>query len=181
MILAIDPSLTCTGWALLRSVDDLVEFGILRLRSDDLPSRLIELATDIRSLVTARPDLQAIVIERPQTAGGPNRGGFAKMGAMTIAAYGAAFGAAFTTVEAARQPSTIVLTPQPSDWVGRGRIPSSAGDTYKRRRVQYVEQLYPSARGNMGAKTNAGNVADAILMGRWGAGVMKVASVMRSA
>lgn len=168
MILSIDPSSTCCGYALLddNRVCAIEESGTFKLKAHDLCDRLDELIADLRGFLQRNPDV--VVIERPQVAGGPNRGGFAKQSTMSVASYGAAFGAVYGFVIGTPMPHfRKVMTPTPSQWVGRGVVPSSKGDPYKTKRVQLVEQLYGLKPGTLGPKTYAGNVADAILMGRW--------------
>lgn len=173
MILALDPSSTCTGFATLDDGGGLVldQCGTIRPAEADLPGRLLEIANDVRGLVCTLSPGSSVVIERPQTAGGPNRGGFARMGVMSACSYGAAFGVALATVAEAI-PSDRIITPTPAEWVGRGLVPSSRGDPHKVRRVRWVESLYLLAPDTLGPRTYAGNVADAILMARWARGVV---------
>jgi hypothetical protein len=176
-ILSLDPSLTCTGYAVI-TAGKVMELGTIKLAAasdDNLPDRLIELARDIRGLVggMVEPYPDAVVIERPQTAGGPNRGTFAKQSPMTIAAYGAAFGAVLISAREMMPKAAALLTPTPAEWVGRnGVIPSSANDPHKTRRVAWVQERCPEVRGQLGPKTTAGNVADAILIGLWARGIL---------
>lgn len=172
MILALDPSSTCTGFATFDDGGQLLldHCGTITPKGDDLPAKLLELAQDVNRLVMEAARPLTVAIERPQTAGGPNRGGYAKQSPMSIASYGAAFGAVYTTV-ALSMPTGRILTPTPMEWVGRDIIPSSKGDTHKEKRVRWVEHLYRLPPGSLGCKTKAGNVADAILLGRFAAAV----------
>ena len=171
MILALDPSTSCTGYAVLTDAGAVVweQTGTIRPKGEDLPEKLLDLARDVAGLFKTfrMGDDSTIVIERPQTAGGPNRGTYGKQSPMSIAAYGAAFGAVYTMVCRYADPMQI-LTPTPMEWVGRGCIPSSQGDPHKEKRVRWVEQIYGLPHGHLGCKSKAGNVADAILLARWG-------------
>ena len=169
-IFAIDPSLSCTGFALLRS-GKVDHFGTLRLAEDaDLPERLIEMFADLCGILdrfSRNSRIDAIVIERPEEN---RRGGgsWANISPFTLTVYGSSFGAAVIAAHAAA-PEAMLLTPCPSTWVGRARIPSSKGDPHKTRRVKAVEYLFPETRGRFDCMTRAGNEADAILLARWGA------------
>ena len=169
LTLAFDPSLGCSGWALLSGAalaDSTIEdAGTITLQDDaPLADRLAVLASDASDLVRQlKPD--QIVVEFPESRarGG---GGFGARSVLSLPNYGAAVGALYIGVYLAA-PDTPILTPCPSEWVGRGRVPSSKGDAHKTGRVQYVEWLYPAWKGRFGAKTKAGNVADAVLLARW--------------
>ena len=170
LTLAFDPSLGCSGWALLSGAalaDSTIEdAGTITLQDDaPLADRLAVLASDASDLVRQlKPD--QIVVEFPESRarGG---GGFGARSVLSLPNYGAAVGALYIGVYLAA-PGLRILTPCPSEWVGRGRIPSSRGDEHKEKRVGYVEWLYPAWAGRFGPKTKAGNVADAVLLARWG-------------
>ena len=93
MILALDPSTSCTGYAVLTDAGAVVweQTGTIRPKGEDLPEKLLDLARDVAGLFKTfrMGDDSTIVIERPQTAGGPNRGTYGKQSPMSIAAYGA--------------------------------------------------------------------------------------------
>ena len=168
-VIAFDPSLTATGYAVIVA-GKVVEHGAITLDDGaDLPERLIELARDVRGIVGGQvePYPDAIVVERPESK---HRGGgsWANISPFTLTKYGAAFGTVLTAAAEMMPKSAVLLTPTPSEWVGRGRIPSSANDPGKSRRVAFVEATVPEVRGAMGPKTRAGDVADAILLGLWG-------------
>ena len=169
LTLAFDPSLGCSGWALLSGAalaDSTIEdAGTITLQDDaPLADRLAVLASDASDLVRQyQPD--RIVVEFPEhrARGG---GGFGARSVLSLPNYGAAVGALYIGVYLA-SPETEILTPCPSEWVGRKQIPSSRGDEHKEKRVSYVEWLYPVWAGRFGPKTKAGNVADAVLLARW--------------
>jgi hypothetical protein len=173
-ILSIDPSLSSTGWAVI--IAGRVEScGLLNLTEDaDLPERLIELARDVREIVGGQvePYPDVVVVERPENK---RRGGgsWANISPFDLTKYGAAFGAVVVAAREMMPKTALLLTPTPSEWVGRGIIPSSRGDGRKIQRVKYVESRCPEVRGmftgahGRGYRGGAGDMADAILIGFW--------------
>jgi len=164
MILALDPSLTTTGYAVLSSPERIAGMGIIRIKSAPMLARVNELSSGIAELVRDHTP-EWIVVEIPQK-GGANRGGYSGRAAMSGPVYGIAVGVAI--MQALRHlPPAQVLTPMPMEWVGRGSIPSSKGDPKKVKRSRYVEYAYRLEPGSLGAASTAGNVADAVLLARW--------------
>lgn len=162
-ILAIDPSLTCTGWAVLHGPDTVPHFGLIRTpKAKPFLDRVVEVCADLASLVvTYSPG--AVVIETPATvmAGGRHRA------VVSGATYGFLAGAAYAHLMiAARVPvegvAATVWTKSLGPAVSRTR-----GDPHKQNRVRAVEYMVPALKGMLGPKTTAGNIADAILLGRW--------------
>lgn len=82
-----------------------------------------------------------------------------------IPAYGASVG---VTVMAAQSWGQLVelRTVAADAWAWSG-VPGTRGDPHKEARVRYVEQFLGVDLSGV-AKTNAGNVADAILLAYWG-------------
>jgi len=173
-ILALDPSSTCAGWAILRDDGQPPIAGVIAFPDGmDIIERLDQIALDVRDLLPESrcPEIDAVVFERPEDSKrGKARQNFKARGHADMAHFGMAAGALYSEVKA-RLPGRRIYTPTPSQWVGRGRVPSSKGDPHKERRVRWVEHLYRMPEGALGPKTKAGNVADAVLMARWGLNV----------
>lgn len=184
--LAFDPSSTITGWAVLREgpgpEGTILDMGIIRAKSDGL-ARQQQLAADVREVYAdavrwaggAGGGPLTIVIERPEDhAVGAGRQNFGRRGFADLATYGRAVGCVEATI-LALHPLDRILSPCPSEWVGRGRgAPSSRGDEHKEKRVKYVEWMWKLEAGALGCKTNAGNVADAVLLAHWSIGMAAV-------
>lgn len=168
-ILAFDPSLTCTGWALLRSHAEhpngvIMGMGYLQpdgIPSDDLAVRILDLAKGIgQRAAESMADL--IVIETPAATGRAPGGQSFRSTVMTAPVYGAAVGACITACGA----FGVKVCGVPADkWTQGFGVPSSRGDTFKVRRVEYVCRQW--GLESLGPKTYAGNVADAVLIARW--------------
>ena len=166
-ILAFDPSLTCTGWAVLE--DDKTTHGryilsgyITTTAKGELCERLMDLAHSIGErarLMT--PD--TIIIETPASTGRAPRGQSFRGTAMTSPIYGAAVGACIVACGG----RGFKISGVPSDEWTRARIPSSRGDCYKGARVKYAAECWGLDPDSMGPKTIAGNIADALLIARW--------------
>lgn len=168
MILSFDPSMTCTGWALLsRDGESILAMGTISLPDGSLADRLFSLQADARTVCIENGQrVEFMVVERPEdnpVGGGRQR---FKRSVLTLPSYGAAFASVLLATQ-----GWPVITPSPIEWIGQGRIPSSSGDEHKERRVRWVEGLYHLPEGSLGVKTKAGNVADAILLGRFAAAV----------
>lgn len=108
-----------------------------------------------------------LVVEFPADAMPP--GQFKNRSVAWLPTYGLAVGTIL--VAASRDASRPVpiewcLTPPASRW-WRGVAPSTKDDPHKERRVRRCEELWKLAPGALGAKTTAGNVADALLLGFW--------------
>jgi len=168
-ILAFDPSLSCTGWALLRVHAEHPDGLILGMGyiqpdgapPDDLAARILDLANGIgKRAAESAADL--IVIETPATTGRAAGGQSFRGTAMTIPIYGAAVGACITVC--GRECAKVRGVPSDMWTKGRG-VPSSRGDALKTRRVEYVCRQWGVK--SLGPKTYAGNVADAVLIARW--------------
>jgi hypothetical protein len=172
-ILSLDPSLTSTGWAVITG-GRVTDCGRICLADADLPERLVELARDVRSIVAGQvePYPHVVVVERPESK---RRGGgsWAGISPFALTVYGAAFGAVLVAAREMMPKSALLLTPTPSEWVGRGVIPSSRDDPRKLKRVRWVEARCPetldwfTGKHGRGYREGAGDMADAILMALW--------------
>ncbi len=70
-IIALDPSSTCTGYAVMESAETLVSAGLLRPRSsDEAIERITSMACDLRELITeCRPRKVVIEVTSGKVAG----------------------------------------------------------------------------------------------------------------
>lgn len=167
LILAFDPSISSTGYAILRASGrdgTFVAAGRIWARGKglDIVTRIDQILTDAQAVVDEVAVMNAthasIVIETPQTeTHGKTRS------ASTLPTYGMAVGA---LVWGLVYPiSWGRVTVSATEWT-KG-APATGNDKYKVARVRFVEQLYRLKPGSLGAKTTAGDVADAVLIARW--------------
>lgn len=167
-VLAIDPSLSCSGWALVSgdfSAPKILFAGTLKLKKDALPDRTFELFEDVQSLLNEYLPCAAVV-EMPQTF---SIGFGNKRSAASLPGYGMATAAALLACRSWVEPGIpktfTVLNPSASVWT-KG-YPKTKGDAHKQARVHHAALLYGTIPQFFGAKTTAGNVADAALLGHW--------------
>ncbi|MGN6367485.1 MAG: hypothetical protein ACTHN5_04415 [Phycisphaerae bacterium] len=153
MILALDPSSTCVGYALMTGPrpDQLLDGGLLRPKPAKLPivARVRQFAQDLRELLEEhRP--AAVVMEVSFTRHGRahDRGG-----AATLGVYGFAVGYLFHVLEAS---GVSIESLEATQWTGRMR----KAERTERIRAMYGAR-YPAARDP------GGDLADAIGIGRW--------------
>lgn len=153
-LLAIDPSSTRTGYALLRLPGgSVIEAGSLSGRRQDRAiGRAMDIGDEVARLVAdVRPD--TIVIETPGTHGGRsqsrrNTGGFG------LALYGMAVGIIY---RAAWQTGVEVIPISAHEWPG-GRS--------KQGRAVALAMINPAYRA-VAAHDKGRDVADAIELGQW--------------
>lgn len=180
-LLAFDPSMTCTGWAIIQrhpggaDQGDLVEAGTITtdaLESDDHVARVQLIAREVKALIDDE-EPQTVALELPspfvqkqertrRRSGQPAYG-------MAVGAVIAAAGIPFN-LKTCRPitPPSVVGWP-PNVWT-RGLPPgvrSTRDDRNKAVRVEYAARLYSRRPEDFGAKTRAGDVADAVLIGRY--------------
>lgn len=168
MIFALDPALGTTGFAVLTAdASAIAECGKIKPDGD---GDAYERAASIADLVLIelrkhRERLSVVVIEAPQEIA---RGLAGKRSAATAPNYGIAVGVVTYAVD--REIRTWpeppeLLRPSATEWT-RG-FPGTRGDTHKERRVRAAEYRFGLEPGAFGCKTDAGNVADAVLLGCW--------------
>lgn len=176
MIFALDPSLSCSGFAVLAADGSAIDvYGKIK---PDSKGDAYERAADIASLCLLelrkyRGQLTAVVIEAPRTN---SRGLGGKRSAASLPNYGICIGVVTYAVEreiGTWSPAPALLRPSASDWT-RG-VTGTKGDTHKERRVRAAEEKFGLSEGAFGCKTDAGNIADAILLGCWAAGKVRAA------
>lgn len=153
-VLAVDPSLTCTGWARF-NFGRLVACGVNRTASDARFDVRIARAADVpRDTVWS-----LFVIEWPQvytygkSKGDPN----------DLLAVAAVAGAAL-----ARTTAHEVRTPRPAQW--KGQVPKPIHNARVLARLDAVEQAMLARAGVPASLLN--NVIDAIGLGLWALGRM---------
>lgn len=161
-ILGLDPALNLTGWATLidNGPDGLLDdYGLIHGSEEKgLDPRGRELVGQVQSLIKGvAPDL--VVVELPAD-GSQGSGGYGGRAAMSGPPYGFAVGCVFA---AALAMGVEVRGVSVSRWA-KG-LPK--GDDHKSGRVRAAQYLYGLPEGKLGAKTTAGNIADAILLARW--------------
>lgn len=151
MILALDPSLTCCGWALLESRQSLVNCGRIRPRGSKTPlaDRLQDLSDGLESLRIKT--VAAVVIEVPSGHVGRNRHGGSGAG---LSLYGLAVG---YTIGHAQRLGPIHLVTE-NDWTG---------STPKDQRTAIIRATVPAYRQRHADKDAGGDIADAIGLGQW--------------
>jgi hypothetical protein len=168
LIVGIDPSLGCTGWAVLEHDGSLlgrmVEGGTIKPSDGTLAERAGQIADEVAQLLQPL-DLARVVLEFPAKTKRPPSWTAGERSILTLPNYGLCVGAVFQAIRWTCQD--LLVTVAADEWTG-GDIPSSDGDEHKTKRVEYVTQLYNLKPGSLGAKTYAGNVADAVLLARWG-------------
>jgi hypothetical protein len=164
VILAFDPSLTCTGWAVLHEDGPdgkLIAHGVIRVPDKgSVWERCRAVCADTAALV-AEWKPSRVVVETPQTY---SIGMGGKRSAATLPSYGMVVGALLATATLTAGAWTI-RDVSASEW-SRG-VPGTKGDTHKKARVQYAASVYGLDPSSFGAVSVAGNVADAVLLARW--------------
>ena len=151
-VLAIDPSSTCTGWAVLDGLNpaDLIDGGLIR--PDRGASSLLRIQETVDDVLHLLPEYQPdrLVIEIPSGKAGTG----SKRGAKSaLAIYGLAVGAVWQGCRAAF--SGPVAAVDERTWIHAS----------KERRALAIEAYYP---GRYRMSTDKGlDLADAIGLGRW--------------
>lgn len=179
IILALDPSLTSTGFAVVDVFDRdrwgrrLAAWGTVTTESDSTTSeRLVALAQCVASLIAEYRPVH-VAIEFPAVRGLPPQAqGFAGT-PLTITQYAMAVGVAFLQCNMPwTDPDTrLVVSPPrvrsyPVDEWSKGRgIPGTRKDPYKEKRTQYAALVWGMDPEQFGPKSRAKDIADAALLG----------------
>jgi hypothetical protein len=168
-VVAFDPAITHTGAACVS--DDGRELRgapLIRVEGEnrDLQDRLTELRRDVRAFLEEhRP--KVVAVEMPAKRGlPPEAQGFKKRSMLHLPTYGIAVGTVLAEAEryVDMNPNReVVVLCRGSDEWSRG-YPGTKNDEYKTARVRLVESMFQLPEGSLGAKTTAGNLADAILL-----------------
>lgn len=183
-IIGIDPSLTCTGWAVIDSFPSrpqgiAVWHGYITDAADaELPmqTRFRALMHELTGVLTRHGrtggDVRCVVERTEDKArGGASQSWAGKRSSLTAPNYGIAVGAAYAAALACFSIEAI-SSPAPTDWIGDD-IPRASGkdadaDPHKVMRVRYAERVWGLERDSLGPVTYAGNVADALFIARHG-------------
>ena len=165
--LGIDPSLTCTGYALVESFGvsppRIVMAGTIKPKKGHLAQRVIEISEDVRSLIrTTEPHMVVVELPFATARGGPH----AKRSDLTLPNMGMCIGAVLYVAHDWCFNSSRSLVCTPSDEWTRG-MKMGKQDEHKTGRVRAAAYLFNMTPEEFGAKTVAGNVADAALMAEW--------------
>ena len=170
--LSIDPSATCCGFAWFTD-GKLVGFGhrAKKIIGGEPADVEVTCQAAIAEIIQQgndegwTKDLRHVVIETPQTFMVRSKG---KRSATTLPIYGQAVGFFQGYCHSWRDstPHYFALHGvSASDWAKKYKVPE--GDTNKEARVRAVQYKLGNMSLDLGPKTHAGNVADAILMGLW--------------
>jgi hypothetical protein len=183
-VLGIDPSLVYTGiGCVCNRGDTLVEGALIRVEGADHGAKTWDLWKDLgENLDRLKPDI--IVVETPATKGRTREHwGYEKQSKLTPPVYGMAVGVAMGASYAyqARQFNREISVLNRAADVWTQRMPSTKNDQEKTGRVLLVEQIFGLAPGSLGARTVAGNVADAILLARHMAAMLDVEDKIKGA
>lgn len=176
-ILAFDPSLSRTGWALIHEngpAITLVEFGDFTPKAESLSDRCRELNRFAARIIDAtKPDMIAVELPQARGAKGPRS-------AATLPNYGMAVGVVLAAChDAEREAGAKVLTVSADEW-GRS-IPRGGKGEAKEGRIQAVRLIFGrDLMDTFKSAERASAVADAALMGRhaithWRAGQIGMA------
>ena len=163
MILAIDPSLTATGYALFAEDRSLIEAGRIKApvqaKGKKLPAskRADIIVGDICVLASGLPVVPHTVIEIPSAHVNKRRHGGGGAG---LARYGYLTG---RVVQAVIELDGVVEQVEPEQWIGKAHgVPRSKAD-----RIALAARAWPRYDPD---KDKGGDIADALLLGRWAAG-----------
>ncbi|HVS71363.1 MAG TPA: hypothetical protein VHQ47_08930 [Phycisphaerae bacterium] len=150
MILALDPSSTKVGYALMRGPSDLHEAGLLKpgKTKDDAIIRIPALAAEVSALIAQEKPTE-VVIEVSMSS----HGHAGQAGARTLHVYGMAVGYCWAVAEALMPGN--VATVDANTWTGR---------VTKATRTQRVARLFPQYKPDT---DRGGDIADAIGLGRY--------------
>lgn len=189
-VLGIDPSLTCTGWALLEQFPTrpqglAIAHGIIEPAGADKPmhERIRELACLLTQAIVCNPTASHCTIEIPENKPRPaGKRGFAKRSVITLPNLGIPVGACIA-LACTHFDAPNIRTVAPSDWL-TSDIPRVGGggddddehstgkdagsDPHKTYRVRYAERVWNLKRDSLGPVSKAGNVADALFIARHG-------------
>lgn len=187
IVVGFDPSLSATGWAVLNSEaprhaphredGQLVVAGIIKPDGDtkDYAARLGSLFREARAILDEYlPSL--VVVELPASHG-HHRG--SKSGTYHVGQpiYGSAVGAVIVTALLDARMDTLERITPPRVMafaadVWTRSLPDGArrtkDDPKKTRRVEYAATVYSRSPESFGPMTVAGEVADAVLLARYG-------------
>ena len=150
-VLALDPSSTCVGYAVLATARQLLDAGRLTptRERDDANARIRAMAADLRRVLAEYPDAVVVVEDTSGKVGRGRHGG----GGAGLAVYGKALGYLIRVVEEAtgREPALVLE----NVWT------AGKSKAVRQRRVAATFPGYPAD------DDPGGDVADAIGLAAW--------------
>lgn len=172
IVFAVDPSLTCTGWAKLDgsgTKPKLMRIGAV-MGDDKIRCPLergFQVANELMDDFEKEcEDVTHIIVESPQTV---TKGKLGKRSNAHLPSYGVGVMSCYMILRMAAPAAVLVgdklviETVSATTWAMGMRI----DDKHKSNRVLAVETDFELEHGSLGVKTKAGNIADAALLGRW--------------
>lgn len=164
-VLGIDPSMGGTGIALLEGEPGTDGKIIEAIRhtpeGEDIGNRALDLGAFVHKYSKQHlPDV--VVIETPFA--GARGGVHSTRSAMTLPNYGIAVGAIITGVGLIHGHGIDFVFVPADQWC---KI-ATRQDRYKETRVRYAAAIYGMQPEDFGAKSKAGDIADAVLLARFG-------------
>lgn len=180
-LIAFDPSMTCVGWAILtrepggHDAGELVDAGTIRadsLEASEVIARVQLIGREAKALVDDE-EPSIVAVELPSTFVPSQGRGMQRRGQPT---YGMAVGAVIDAVSVPfnfkqRRPITPpqVIGWPPDVWTRAlpSGVRSTKDDQYKTARVEHAARMFNRRPEDFGPKTRAGDVADAVLIGRY--------------
>lgn len=180
-LIAFDPSMTCVGWAVMSrepgapDTGELVAAGTIRtdaLEASETIARIQLIGREAKALVDDE-EPSIVAIELPSTFVPSQGRGMQRRGQPN---YGMAVGA---VIDAASVPFNFkqrrpVTPPRVIGWppdVWTRSLPTGVrttrDDKYKTARVEHAARMFNRRPEDFGPKTRAGDVADAVLIGRY--------------
>lgn len=166
IILALDPSLTKTGYAVGTGHRQLIEHGLINSDSGlDLVPRARRMVAEVEAMVRLhKPECIAIELPAHHVHGrvhGMNIGGLAK--------YGFAVGWVVGLCDAycAKRGARLIAS-DANEWTNRSK---------KRTRVAWVSQWYPAYQAK---RDRGGDMADAISLMEWAANKIEMEARLAS-
>lgn len=168
-ILALDPAKGCTGWAVLE--DDgspdgaILGAGTIKVATDGRSAHvwLGDLAREVLAL-HAKERTEYVAIETPSESSGGSRSRYANRAATSMPVYGMAVGCVIAAVNTIEWEGLKAVVCVPVDHWARYL---KTGGKHKPERVRVAAMLYGREVREFGTKSDAGNVADAVILARW--------------
>jgi len=189
ILMAFDPSMSCTGVAVIRDgervnapkFDNYRESGTLiqamtiipEGENNDYPTRITSLFMQARALLDEF-EPSVVVVELPSRHAPSQARGMQRVGQPI---YGSAVGAVIAAaacpvnLDTARKITPPRLLAYPPDVWTRSLPPGARNtreDKYKEGRVRLAASIYLRRPEEFGAKSKAGDVADAVLLADYG-------------
>lgn len=172
IVFAVDPSLSCSGWAKLDGSGVAPKLiGIGAVMGDDKIRCPLErgfaMANELMDDFEANcEDVTHIIVESPQTV---TKGKSGKRSNAHLPSYGVGVMGCYMILRMGAPAATlagdklVIETVSATQWA----MGMKSDDKHKSGRVLAVETQFNLSPGSLGVKTKAGNIADAALLGTW--------------